>query len=112
MEPIDIHQCQELEELENLIEEITDKLNAVIREENDLEITLLDELDRYPDIKDTLSMKNKFIKLRTTSDNPNIKEWVNEWVRCESKIRFFTNKKHQVEGKRDSKKKIFNILPR
>jgi len=112
MESIDYEQAKELEELENLIEEITDKLVKVIKEESDLEIMLISELDNFPEIKDTLSLKNKFIKLRTLSTNPDLKEWVNDWIRAEAKIKFFSNKKHQVEGKRDSKKKIFNVLPR
>lgn len=112
MEPIDYEHTQQLQELEGLIEEVTNDLNHWITEEANTEIILIEELDKYPEIKDTLSLKNKFIKLRTLSDNPEVKKWVVEWVHADAEIRVHRHKLKQVEGKRDSLKKIFSITPR
>jgi len=107
---IDEQDCIELMQLEELIEEITDKLNSSITVECNLEIILLGELDLFPEIRDTLSLKNKFIKLRQIK--PAVKNWVDGWIKAEAEIRQLTHKKKQVEGKRDSKKKVFAITPR
>lgn len=107
----DINDVHELQNIESTLEVAVEQLNEAIEEESDYNIILISYMDKHPEIKETLSPKNKILELRRITEYQGVKEGVDNWLRAITKIKMLRNKIKQIEGKRDSIKKIMSIRP-
>jgi len=112
LESIDHDDLLELEGIERTLGQAFLALNEAIDAETDLEIILLEELKKLPDINDSLSPKNKFLLLRRHVGDLTVEKWVDDWIRAVSTKQKAKNTVEQIKGLRDSKKTKINNLPK
>ena len=106
----DFEDVKQLMDIEQILEEAYNQLSGNIDKAGDLEIILLDQLKLF-EIKETLSPRNKFLTMRTKTDDYQTMQWIDEWLRREREIKKLKLTIKQVSGKRDSLKKKISTLP-
>ncbi len=109
MYEVDFQDVKELQDLGELIEKSTAVLTALIKEEATLEIALLGEIRKYPEIAQSLSISNKIKSLKLKTKDDAVGLMVDEWIRATANIRSEELCLRQLEGKRDSLKKIMSL---
>ena len=105
---MDYEDLDNLMKIEETIETVTKELNEAIVKESDLEIILIGEL-KHHDNTETLSLKNKMIKLRSLPISKQTEVFVDDWLKATTEIKILRNVLRQVEGRRDSIKKKISI---
>jgi hypothetical protein len=100
LEAVDNEDCKKLMEQEIAIARISAKLGDLIIAESELELILIDKM-RGNDIRENLSIRNKFIELKRVTRNEEVNQHINDYFRTCAEV-----KKH-----RDSLKKIISIKP-
>lgn len=107
MEP-SIEDIQHLEAIDKKLDEWVGKLSNAIKQETELEIVLIGEL-KGMGIAQSLSLKSKFVELRNKSDNPQVDQWVDDWIMACSETRKLEIQIDQLKGRRDSIKKKLSV---
>jgi len=107
---IDHESCKELRVYVRMYEEKVNELNKAIDTEKDIKFRLLVLFSGNKEIKETMSMDNKLVKLMSISDPARV--ICKEYINAEADVKKLTNQRNAIEHQINCEKKIWQISPK
>ena len=107
---IDTHDFEVLDNWEDKIEKSVTHLAKLYNEETDLELLLLQELKKHPEITASVP-HHQYVQLRKRTHDPQVEKLVDDYLRKLNEVKVAKLTYKQIVGKRDSEKKKYNQRP-